>query len=232
MSGGKGGTQSSAVEIPKWLEDAAMQNVARAQSVQNMPYTPVMGPTLAGFTAGQKAGMSSQAALAQRMGILPQSYDPSSGFMQGAQDAGNGLSSYGSFPGAKQRVATAFQEFPNLKPQLESLYNMDPYQDPVRAMEMESASLGTLEAAIRAAKSGDMERFSLMQGDLAEGDLTDGQDPFLTTAELIEYAKKSLPGAAAVKFYEGYNRESNVSDQYPNANDGVTGNPYSYGGGN
>jgi len=146
MSGGKGGSQSAQVQIPQWAEDAARQNIARAQAVQNMPYAPIMGPTMAGFTSGQKAGMESQAALAQRMGIIPQSYDVASGYMPGEIDAGNGLTAYASYPGAKERVLAAFEENPALRRSYESLYANAPTYQQLREMDMaRNAPTNTLD---------------------------------------------------------------------------------------
>lgn len=146
MSGGKGGSQSAQVQIPQWAEDAARQNIARAQAVQNMPYAPIMGPTMAGFTSGQKAGMESQAALAQRMGIIPQSYDVASGYMPGEIDAGNGLTAYASYPGAKERVLAAFEENPALQSSYESLYANAPTYQQLREMDMvRNAPTNTLD---------------------------------------------------------------------------------------
>ena len=146
MSGGKGGSQSAQVQIPQWAEDAARQNIARAQAVQNMPYAPIMGPTMAGFTSGQKAGMESQAALAQRMGIIPQDYNVASGYMPGEIDAGNGLTAYASYPGAKERVLAAFEENPALQRSYESLYANAPTYQQLREMDMvRNAPTNTLD---------------------------------------------------------------------------------------
>ena len=146
MSGGKGGSQSAQVQIPQWAEDAARQNIARAQAVQNMPYAPIMGPTMAGFTSGQKAGMESQAALAQRMGIIPQDYNVASGYMPGEIDVGNGLTAYASYPGAKERVISAFEENPALQRSYESLYANAPTYQQLREMDMaRNAPTNTLD---------------------------------------------------------------------------------------
>tara|TARA_S200002703_G_scaffold60664_1_gene52515 strand:+ start:2015 stop:2779 length:765 start_codon:yes stop_codon:yes gene_type:complete len=157
MSGGKGGSQSSQVQIPGYMEDALRQQLARAQAVQNMPYAPIMGPTMAGFTSGQKAGMESQAALAQRMGIIPQEYDVASGYMPGAIDVGNGLTAYASYPGAKERVISAFEENPALQRSYESLYaNAPTYQDLMTAQAVDKARAnGTLDALIASGALGD-----------------------------------------------------------------------------
>ena len=156
MSGGKGGSQSSQVQIPGYMEDALRQQLARAQAVQNMPYAPIMGPTMAGFTSGQKAGMESQAALAQRMGIIPQEYDVASGYMPGAIDVGNGLTAYASYPGAKERVLAAYEENPQLRRSMEALYTPETYEDFMRAQIVDKASAnGTLDALVASGALGD-----------------------------------------------------------------------------
>lgn len=150
MSGGKGGSQSSQVQIPAYMEDALKQQIARAQAVQNMPYAPIMGPTMAGFTGGQRAGMESQAALAQRMGIISPEYDVASGYMPEAIDVGNGLTAYASYPGAKERVLAAFEENPELRRQYEGLYGPRPtYQETMAGIAADRAAAnaprGTLD---------------------------------------------------------------------------------------
>ena len=156
MSGGKGGSQSSQVEIPGYMEDALRQQLARAQAVQNMPYAPVMGPTMAGFTSGQKAGMESQAALAQRMGIIPESYDVTAGYMPGAEDVGGGLSAYASYPGAQQRIEAAYRENPQLQRAMEAMYTPETYEDFMKAQIVDKArESGTLDALVASGALGD-----------------------------------------------------------------------------
>lgn len=192
MSGGKGGSQSSQVQIPGYMEDALRQQLARAQAVQNMPYAPIMGPTMAGFTSGQKAGMESQAALAQRMGIIPQEYDVASGYMPGAIDVGNGLTAYASYPGAKERVLAAYEENPQLRRSMEALYTPETYEDFMRAQIVDKASAnGTLDALVASGALGDggdnngmtqsnyaSNTPSSLQFDLAEAGLNLQNNPF------------------------------------------------------
>jgi len=139
MSGGKGGSQSSQVQIPAYMEDALKQQLDRAQAVQNIGYVPIMGPTMAGFTSGQKAGMESQAALAQRMGIIPQSYDVTSGYMPGATDVGGGLTAYDSYTGAKQRVEDVYAAYPEIQRKMEAIYGPQSLQDIQIARQIEEA---------------------------------------------------------------------------------------------
>ena len=51
--GGKGGSQTQQVEIPKWIEDPATRNLARAEEAQKIPYMPFYGADVAAFTQRQ-----------------------------------------------------------------------------------------------------------------------------------------------------------------------------------
>jgi hypothetical protein len=69
MSGGKGGTQTSEVKIPEWLEAAAKENLARGQSVANIGYTPYYGPDVAAMTPMQMASMQGISSAAGAFGL-------------------------------------------------------------------------------------------------------------------------------------------------------------------
>jgi|DEB0MinimDraft_6_1074348.scaffolds.fasta_scaffold00653_5 hypothetical protein len=221
MSGGKGGSQSAQVQIPQWAEDAARQNIARAQAVQNMPYAPIMGPTMAGFTSGQKAGMESQAALAQRMGIIPQSYDVASGYMPGEIDVGNGLTAYASYPGAKERVLAAFEENPALQRSYESLYANAPTYQEIRTADLMSQLPSNTLDALMASQGGD-------------GDNTPSGGGF-TVGDIQGFAQNDLgalaflPGSIlAQKIAQDYvNKQAkDPTSDYYNINQGIDGNTY------
>jgi hypothetical protein len=87
-----GSKQSTSVKIPAWLEDAAKVNIASANEVSRIGYTPYYGPDVAAMTAPQLASMqgTNQAALA--FGVPTADFN--SGMPQ-AQDYG-GLSAYSS----------------------------------------------------------------------------------------------------------------------------------------
>jgi hypothetical protein len=69
MSGGKGGTQTSEVKIPEWLEAAAKENLARGQAVANIGYTPYYGPDVAAMTPMQMASMQGISSAAGAFGL-------------------------------------------------------------------------------------------------------------------------------------------------------------------
>jgi hypothetical protein len=101
MGGGKGGSQTTEVKIPEWLQQAAKQNIARADVLSTIGYTPYYGPDVAAFTPQQLAAMqgTNQAAAAFGMPTA----DPTAGMPQ-AQNF-NGMSAYSSGPMYEQALA-------------------------------------------------------------------------------------------------------------------------------
>lgn len=69
MSGGKGGSQSTKVEIPKWMEDAAKKNLARGEAVSRIPFAPKFGPDVAAFNEADRAARSNVNAMAEAFGM-------------------------------------------------------------------------------------------------------------------------------------------------------------------
>ena len=74
MSSGGGSntsTQSSTsnVELPAWLDTAAQKNVARAQQVADIGYTPYYGLDVAGFSPMQTSAMQNTANAASAFGL-------------------------------------------------------------------------------------------------------------------------------------------------------------------
>jgi hypothetical protein len=69
MSGGKGGSTSSTVTIPQYIEDAAKANLAKAEEISKIGYTPYYGPDVAAFTPMQQAGFQNTAGMADAFGL-------------------------------------------------------------------------------------------------------------------------------------------------------------------
>ena len=97
MSGGKGGSTSSAVEIPEWMNTAAQQNVGRAQQAQQIGYTPYYGPDIAAFSPAQQAAQQSTMDTASAFGLAPQGMSASAGMPQ-AQEYAGGIQGYSAAP--------------------------------------------------------------------------------------------------------------------------------------
>jgi len=100
MSGGKGGSQSTQVEIPKYLEDASKENIAMGKEVAKIGYTPYYGPDVAAFTPAQEAARANVGSMASAFGMQ----GPTSG-MPEATDFGGGIRGYSSGSLYDQAVA-------------------------------------------------------------------------------------------------------------------------------
>lgn len=107
MSGGKGGTQTSAQSIPAWVEGPAKENLARAKAVGEIGYMPYYGPDVAGLTPQQEMAMRGTFGAQQAYGIVPQSAQFSTGLPPAQQFAGGayGYSSGNLFDQAVAELA-------------------------------------------------------------------------------------------------------------------------------
>lgn len=92
MSGGKGGSQKT--EIPGWLAEPAKRNLARAEEVQGIGYTPHYGPSLAAFNAPQHQAFENAGAAGRAFGLA----GPETNMQptMGAQNFGNGIMAHES----------------------------------------------------------------------------------------------------------------------------------------
>jgi hypothetical protein len=66
---GKGGSQTTSVTIPAWLQEAAQRNLARADQTSTIGYTPYYGPDVAALTPMQEAAMSGTNMAASAFGM-------------------------------------------------------------------------------------------------------------------------------------------------------------------
>ena len=96
MSGGKGGSTTSTVEVPQYIEDAARRNLLRAQDISQIGYTPYYGPDVAAFTPMQEASFAGTQELASAFG-LPTAQGGVSG-MPAPQTFAGGIRGYSSAP--------------------------------------------------------------------------------------------------------------------------------------
>ena len=100
--GGKGGSTSTEVSIPAWLEQAAQSGLARGTQAAGIGYVPYRGPDVAALTPMQEAAMAntSMASSAFGLGASPL---PSAG-MPTAQTFAGGMQGYSSAPLYDQAV--------------------------------------------------------------------------------------------------------------------------------
>jgi len=95
--GGKGGKQTTKVEIPKWLERAAQQNLARADEIATLGYVPRFGPEVAAFSPMQQAAFANTGQAAAAFGLPGGGMTGMEGMPAPTQFAG-GIQGYSSTP--------------------------------------------------------------------------------------------------------------------------------------
>lgn len=104
MSGGKGGTTTSKVEIPQYIEDASKRNLEKADTISELGYVPYYGPDVASFTPMQESAFQNTNDMASAFGMnVPES--PMAG-MPEAQTFAGGIQGYSSAPMFEESLAT------------------------------------------------------------------------------------------------------------------------------
>ena len=94
--GGKGGSTTSEVKIPQWVEDASKANLARADEISQIGYTPYYGADVAAFNPMQQASFANTSNAADAFGMAGGGMTGMEG-MPHAQDF-NGVMGYSSAP--------------------------------------------------------------------------------------------------------------------------------------
>jgi hypothetical protein len=100
--GGKGGSTSTEVSIPAWLEDAAKSGLARGTQAAGIGFAPYQGADVAALTPLQEAAMFNTSQASSAFGLGP-SPAPSAG-MPTVQTFADGTRGYSAFPLYEQAV--------------------------------------------------------------------------------------------------------------------------------
>jgi hypothetical protein len=122
--GGKGGSQTQQVQIPAWLQEAAQSNLARADALAQVGYTPYYGPDVAALSPMQVAAMQNTGGAASAFGMAAP-VDPMAGMPQAQQFAG-GVQGYSSAPAFEQSLAALAAARPGQFAALQSPF-IDPF---------------------------------------------------------------------------------------------------------
>jgi hypothetical protein len=121
--GGKGGSNTQATEIPKWLEEPAIRNIARAEDVQRIPYMPWYGPDVAAFNPDQQAAMQSNIGAAEAFGLVPTgSLNAMSGVPSPISEYTGGIQGYSANPLYNQALAELKTNQPGAVDQYDALF--------------------------------------------------------------------------------------------------------------
>lgn len=103
--GGKGGKQTTEVQIPQYLQDASRRNIARAEQVQRLGFTPYTGPQVAAFNPTQLAAMQSNIGAAEAFGLMQPNTLTAAQGMPAPQTFADGSQGYSSMPLYDQALA-------------------------------------------------------------------------------------------------------------------------------
>ena len=103
--GGKGGGQTQKVEIPKWIEEPATRNLARAEAAQQIGYQPYYGPDVAAFNPTQLGAMQSNINAAEAFGLLQPGQIAAAQGMPAPTTYAGGEMGYSSAPLYEQALA-------------------------------------------------------------------------------------------------------------------------------
>ena len=121
-SGGKGGRSSSAQEIPKWMEEPAIRNIARAEDIQRMGYMPWYGPDVAAFNPTQQVAAQANIGAAEAFGLSQPGQLTAYQGMPQAQTFAGGVQGYSSAPIFEQGIDTLRQKQPGTMAQYDALF--------------------------------------------------------------------------------------------------------------
>jgi len=122
----KGGSTTSEVKVPEYIEAAAQRNLNRADKVSQLGYVPEYGPTVAAFTPMQQAAFQNTAGAAGAFGMSsPTSQRDIMGGMAPPTTYANGVQGYSSAPMYEQMVAELARNRPGQKSYIDSFF-IDP----------------------------------------------------------------------------------------------------------
>jgi len=123
----KGGSTSSSVTVPDYIENAARRNLNKAEGISQIGYTPYFGPDVAALTPMQQASFQNTANIANAFGMgTPSSgFDIMGGMGEPTQYAG-GVRGYSSAPIYEQSLDELAARRPAQKAYMDSFF-IDPY---------------------------------------------------------------------------------------------------------
>lgn len=106
--GGKGGSQSTAVKLPGFIEEAAQRAIQRGETAGQIGHVPYSGPDVAAFTPQQEAAFAATNQAAEAFGLPLSMGSP----MPEPTDFGGGLLGYSSRPIYDQAIGVLMDERP------------------------------------------------------------------------------------------------------------------------
>jgi len=155
MAGGKGGSQTSSVEIPEYIEAAAQRNLNKAERISQLGYVPYYGPDVAAFTPMQQAAMQNVAGAAGAFGMAtPQGQDIYG--MPAPTTYAGGIQGYSSAPMFEQAQAELGMRRPAQKSYIDSFF-IDPFTGQYAYQPTDYTQYQTSAAARRESDAADRQ---------------------------------------------------------------------------
>ena len=123
----KGGSTSSTVAVPEYIEKAARRNLTEADKIRRLGFIPEYGPTVAAFTPTQEAAFQGTAQAAGAFGLPggEMSMQDISGGMPEPTTYAGGVRGYSALPIYEQALEAFGQARPGQKRYAESFF-IDP----------------------------------------------------------------------------------------------------------
>jgi hypothetical protein len=131
MAGGKGGSTTTTVEVPQYIEDAARANLERADLISKIGFVPYFGPDVAAFTPQQEAAFAGTQQLAGAFGT-PTTMDMG---VPAPQTFAGGVRGYSSAPMFEQAQRELGRRRPAQKAFIDSLF-IDPFSGQYSPIDM------------------------------------------------------------------------------------------------
>jgi hypothetical protein len=151
MSGGKGGSSTTEVKIPEYIEAAAQRNLNKAERISQLGYVPQYGPDVAAFTPMQQASFQNTADAANAFGMAaPTSQRDIMGGMDAPTTYAGGVQGYSSAPMYQQSIDALAAARPAQKSYIDSFF-IDPTTGNYAYQPMDYTQYGTNAANDRAA---------------------------------------------------------------------------------
>lgn len=155
MAGGKGGSQTSSVEIPEYIEAAAQRNLNKAERISQLGYVPYYGPDVAAFTPMQQAAMQNVAGAAGAFGLATPTGQDIYGMPAPTEYAG-GIQGYSSAPMFEQAQAELGMRRPAQKSYIDSFF-IDPFTGQYAYQPTDYTQYQTSAAARRESEAADRQ---------------------------------------------------------------------------
>ena len=125
--GGKGGSATTEVTVPEYVEEAARRNLNKAEAISRIGYTPYYGPDVAAFTPMQEAAFQNTADAASAFGMSGGNMSAQNlrGGMAAPTSYASGARGYSSAPMYEDALAQLRKERPGQKKYIDSFF-IDP----------------------------------------------------------------------------------------------------------